>query len=99
MFTDENDYPVDACVFWENDICNRGGCDESLFSGSAVPHGKRCTGSSGQDAVAEGRSLCGVRSRQVLADRVDEQDRRIEALVPVRQLQVSVQCDDRNPVS
>ena len=73
--------------------------NESLLSGAAVPHGKRCTGSSGQDALAERRTLCGVRSRQVLADRVYEQDRRTAALVPVRQLQVSVQCDDRNPVS
>ena len=58
-------------------------CDESLLSDAAVSNGKRCTRSSGQDALAEGRSLRGVRSRQVLADRVHEQDWRTAAFVSV----------------
>jgi hypothetical protein len=70
--------------------------DESLFSDVALSYGKSCTESLDQDALAEGRSLRGLRSRQVLADRVHQQDWRTAAFVSMRFLQVPVQCDDRN---
>ena len=62
--------------------------DESLRSDAAVSHGKRCTGSPGQDALAEGSSLPGLQSRQVLADRIHQQDWRPATFVSVRFLQV-----------
>src|ERR1035437_6604947 len=94
--TQENDYPFDTCAFWRDDVC-KGGCDESLFSDAPVSYGERCTGSFGQDALAERCSLRGLQSRQVLADRVHQQDWRTSAFVSVRLLQVPVQCDDRYP--
>src|SRR5215469_9302344 len=59
-------------VYFGGMMCSAEACDESLFSDAAVSHRKRCTGSLGQDALAEGRSLPGLQSRQVLADRVHQ---------------------------
>src|ERR1017187_7879962 len=91
-----NDYPFDTCAFWRDDVC-KGGRDESLLSGVPVSYGEGCTGSFGQDALAERCSLRGLQSQQVLADRVHQQDWRTSAIVSVRLLQVPFQCDDRSP--